>query len=80
VTAEILKTGKHVHLELLDDSFSGLSAGTYTIDILGKFGRSGGAFEGGLTLSSAVPEPGTWAAMLVGLVLMTYIGSRRRHF
>ncbi len=72
-----LGSGKS-HLEGFSQSFSGLGAGVYTIDISGNWGKKGGAFGGEIGLVSAVPEPGTWAAMLVGLGMMLYVSKRRR--
>lgn len=73
-TAPMYGTGSWV------DTFLNLSPGTYTLHISDSVsGPSFGAFGGAVELVSAVPEPGTWAAMLAGLVMMVGFVAQRRH-
>lgn len=57
-----------------------VGAGTFTLNISGNPGTSSGSFGGSVAFQrvAAVPEPGTWAMMLVGFGA---IGAtmRRRH-
>ena len=55
-----------------------------------RYDSPGGAYAGpqglgdegwgvnGMTVTSAVPEPATWAMMLVGFAVLGYVGQRRR--
>ncbi len=76
-TSSFIPNGKSGGITFVTDSFSNLSSGTYTINISGKWGQSGGNFGGGV-LVSAVPEPASWAALVVGLTMMGYLRQRRR--
>ena len=53
-----------------------LEAGTYTLTIMGD-NRSTGSLGGTVTIN-AVPEPGTWAMMLLGFGAAGYAMRRRR--
>jgi hypothetical protein len=57
-----------------------LGAGTYTLNIQGRPGTQSGSFGGSLAFSAAnaVPEPGTWAMMLLGFGAMGVSLRRRR--
>jgi hypothetical protein len=61
------------------DTFSSLPAGAYTIDVTGTFPTGGGEYHGGWLILPAVPEPSTWAAMLIGIGLMGYTVRGRRN-
>lgn len=55
-----------------------LAAGTYTLQIRGTvFGASGGSYAGVLNLTNPVPEPETYAMMLAGLGLMSFMSRRK---
>jgi hypothetical protein len=54
-----------------------LSPGKYYVEESGKSGGAGVNFSGSISLSSAVPEPTTWALMLVGFAGMGFYGSRK---
>ena len=56
-------------------SFTGLSAGTYSLTFLG----SGTGGYGGFYTVSAVPEPETYAMFLAGLGALGLMASRRRN-
>ena len=60
------------------ESYTDLAAGTYTLDFTGSFKTGGGSYAGNFTITPAVPEPSTWAAMAVGLLLMGSITARKQ--
>jgi hypothetical protein len=54
-------------------------AGSYRVSFGGSAPETGGVATGNLTFQpAAVPEPGTWAMMLVGFGAMGFAVSRRR--
>ena len=61
-------------------SFSGLSAGTYALNVLGyATGSTGGFYAGGVIAETApIPEPETYAMMLAGLGAIGFLAARRR--
>jgi hypothetical protein len=54
--------------------------GTYTLNIQGTPGTQNGSLSGNVafTAAAAVPEPGTWAMMLLGFGAIGYSMRRRR--
>lgn len=57
-----------------------LAAGGYYLQIAGTGGGTAG-YGGDLTTAvAAVPEPSTWAMLLLGFVGLSYMGVRRRKF
>lgn len=56
-----------------------LAAGTYTLTVMGSRGETG-AFGGNVSFaaSNAVPEPGTWAMMLLGFGAVGFAMRRRQ--
>ena len=61
-------------------TFAGLAAGTYALNVLGfATGSQGGFYAGGMIAETApVPEPETYALMLAGLGVLSFVASRRR--
>ena len=61
-------------------NFIPVGAGTFTLNILGTPGTQNGAFGGVVSFAStpAVPEPGTWAMMLLGFGGIGFAMRRRR--
>jgi hypothetical protein len=59
-------------------SFSSLSAGAYSLTVVGNaVGSMGGLYAGGL-LAQPVPEPESYALMLAGAAVVGFIATRRR--
>ncbi|NTZ42124.1 PEP-CTERM sorting domain-containing protein [Altererythrobacter sp. SALINAS58] len=54
-----------------------LDAGQYTLNIMGD-NRGTGSLAGTITIGQAVPEPGTWAMMLLGFGAIGFAMRRRR--
>jgi len=61
-------------------SFTGLSAGTYALNVIGfASGAKGGIYGGSFVVETApVPEPETYALMLAGLGMIGFMASRRK--
>ena len=61
-------------------SFSGLSAGSYALNVLGfATGETGGFYAGGFVAETApIPEPETYALMLAGLGVVGFMAARRK--
>ena len=61
-------------------NFIPVGAGTFTLNILGTPGTQNGALSGVVSFAStpAVPEPGTWAMMLLGFGGIGFAMRRRR--
>ena len=55
-----------------------LAAGTYTIDVSGNLNSSNGSYSGTFNVINPVPEPATWAMMLLGFGAMGMVIRRRR--
>ena len=55
-----------------------LSNGTHTINVMGTLTGPNGAYSGTLNVANAVPEPATWAMMLVGFAGVGFALRRRR--
>ena len=56
-----------------------LANGTHTINVMGTLTGANGAYSGTLNVSNAVPEPATWAMMLLGFGGMGFVMRRRRN-
>ena len=54
-----------------------IGAGTHTLKVLGSWGTKGGAYSGTLNFD-AVPEPATWALMILGFAGIGAAMRRRR--
>jgi hypothetical protein len=54
-----------------------LAGGNYYVDITGTGGGTSG-FQGGVAAVAAVPEPATWAMMLLGFVGVGLFGMRKK--
>jgi PEP-CTERM motif len=72
----------HIDFDPETLSFGGKS---YTLDIsdvwlgtLGPFGHDTETLKGTITINSAVPEPSTWAMMILGFAGLGYMAYRRR--
>lgn len=61
-------------------TFSGLAAGTYSLNVIGfATGATGGLYGGSFVVATApVPEPETYALMLAGLGVIGFMASRRK--
>ena len=55
-----------------------LNAGHYYLDISGTGGGTSG-YGGDITTTAAVPEPSTWAMMLLGFFGLGFMSLRRKH-
>lgn len=57
-----------------------IGAGTFTLNLLGTPGTQNGSFGGSVAFqaSPAVPEPGTWAMMLLGFGAVGFTIRRKR--
>jgi PEP-CTERM motif len=57
-----------------------LNAGSYFLQLSGAVpaGQPAIAYTGTITVAAAVPEPGTWAMMLIGFAGLAFASSRRR--
>lgn len=85
LTTSILHTyaGTNITNGITDNwelSASGLSAGSYYVEVGGKvMGNGGGSYGSDLTISLApVPEPETYAMMGLGLGLMGFVARRKK--
>ena len=59
---------------------SSLLANTSTVDLnYANFGIDASSLSGGVTLAPAVPEPSTWAMMLLGFAGVGFMAYRRRN-
>jgi hypothetical protein len=72
----------HIDFDPETLSFGGKS---YTLDIsdvwlgtLGPFGHDTETLRGTITINAAVPEPSTWAMMMLGFAGLGYMAYRRR--
>ena len=54
-----------------------LPGGSYYVDITGTGGGTSG-FQGGIAAVAAVPEPSTWAMMIVGFAGIVVMAAKRR--
>jgi hypothetical protein len=57
-----------------------LSSGNYFLKLTGSIpaGRPDLPYTGTITVASAVPEPGTWAMMMLGFAGLAFASTRRR--
>lgn len=63
------------------NTFTGLGAGSYTLNVFGNpSGSFGGGYGGFLaTVTAPIPEPETYAMMLAGLGALGFLARRRRN-
>ena len=63
-----------------DFSFASLTAGAYSLSVVGTaVGSGGGLYAGGLLAQTApVPEPQSYALMLAGAAVVGFVATRRR--
>jgi len=59
-------------------SFSGLSAGSYALNVLGFATGTSGGIYGGSFVATTVPEPETYALLLAGLGIVGFVAARRK--
>lgn len=61
-------------------TFNSLAAGTYALNVLGYAnGSQGGFYAGGFIAETApIPEPETYALLLAGIGVISFVASRRK--
>lgn len=76
---QVLDAGNNVVGYSAISPLGGLSAtaGTQNLSVTGKLTGSTGTYTGNVRFESAVPEPGTWALMILGFGIVGYAMRRR---
>lgn len=59
-------------------AYNGALAGSYYLEVTGSAPSGGLNFSGDITTVAAVPEPATWAMMMLGFLGVGFIAYRRR--